>query len=240
MTELQDTVVEVYAEQQANFQATPNVETLLDLYRVLMDALEDHRLAAILDTIRPIQHRVTLIQADATPELLEALARDPHHHVRRVVAQHAAISDEVCFRLGEDSNVEVRLALRKNPHCHPLIRAALLAQEKGDLTLTELLIEMAWDGRRAAMMGDDLLVLIKEWTGLRELAIPYDMTVEQAHLVRDVLQAKLGKGSMPRKPRKKTASKATSSKPAPAKKKATKKKATKKKTTKKKATKKKK
>ena len=37
----------------------------------------------------------------------------------------AAITDEVCFRLGEDADSGVRLSLRKNPHCHPLVRAAL-------------------------------------------------------------------------------------------------------------------
>jgi len=79
------------------------------------------------------------------------------------------------------------------------------------MTLTELLIEMAWQGRRAKMTGADLLELIKEWAGLRELAIPYEMTVEQAHLLLDVLAAKLGQGPMPKKPIK-SASKAPSKK----------------------------
>ncbi|RMG10817.1 MAG: hypothetical protein D6731_16825 [Planctomycetota bacterium] len=189
---------------EKEFLATPNVETLLELYRALDAELKDHLLAAILDKVRPIQHRVTLIQADATPELLEVLARDPHHEVRSVVASHPNISQEVCLRLGEDMNDEVRLALRKNPNCHPLIQAALFVQEKGPLgdpAVAELLIEMSWMARALEYAPEDLVELVEEWTGLRPLQIP-DMTVEQARLLYDVLLAKLGKGKMPRKPRK--------------------------------------
>jgi hypothetical protein len=194
-------------EMESAFLATPSSEGLVALYQALKTDLKELRLASILDQIRPIQHRVTWIQADATAQLLHALARDPHRHVRKVVASHSAIDDEVCFRLSEDQQTEVRLALRKNPKCHPVIRVALLAIEKRNTTLAELLTELCWQAKRADMTAAELMTLISDWTGLDEESL-LQATVEQTNLVLDVLNAKLGKGKMPRKPRKKAKKKA--------------------------------
>jgi hypothetical protein len=187
-------------EQEKAFLATPNGVALIALYKALQADFKDDLLAGILDRIRPIQHRITLIQADASPNILEALARDPHQDVRRVVASHGAITDEVCFRLGEDQNQGVRLTLRKNPNCHPLVRAALLAREENNETINELLLEMSWQARRCELKPEETIELIEEWTGVVEEQLP-NLAVEQAHLVLDVLAAKLGQGTMPRKPR---------------------------------------
>lgn len=188
-------------EMEEAFLATPNAEALVALYQTMLDELKDDLLAGILDKIRPIQHRITLIQADASAEILEALARDPHPDVRQVVAAHPAITDEVCFRLGEDQNPAVRLTLRKNTSCHAVVRGALLAKEENNDTAYELLLEMAWQGRRCALLPEQVVDLIKEWTGVSKYDL-YKLTVEQAHLVLDVLAAMLGQGEMPRKPRK--------------------------------------
>ena len=59
------------------FLAAPGVTALISLYETLMEGGYDDLLPAILDKVRPIQHRVTLIQADAPGKLLEALSRDP-------------------------------------------------------------------------------------------------------------------------------------------------------------------
>lgn len=196
------------------FLATPNGVALVALYQKLLNDLKDDLLAGILDKVRPIQHRITLIQADASHDILEALSRDPHHDVRQVVASHAAITDEVCFRLGEDQHPGVRLALRKNTACNAVVRGALLAKEERNDTAYELLLEMAWQGRRCHFSPDQVVDLIKEWTGVTKYNL-YKLTVDQAHLVLDVLSAKLGQGEMPRKPRKGAK---TSKKAAPAKK----------------------
>ncbi len=117
-----------------------------------------------------------------------------------VVASHPAVTDEVCFRLGEDANAGVRLNLRKNSHCHPLVRAALLAKEDRNHTLTELLLEMSWQARRCDLLPKQTVELIEDWTGVRARSL-YQLEVEQAHLMLDVLAAQLGQGPMPRKPR---------------------------------------
>ncbi len=194
-------------EMESTFLATPSSEGLVALYEALKADLNELRLASILDKIRPIQHRITWVQADASPQLLQALARDPHPHVRQVVAAHAAINDEVCFRLSEDQQVPVRLSLRKNPKCHPIIRGALLATEKRNTTMSELLTEMCWQAKRAELKADELLELVLDWTGIEESELA-DLPLEKANLVLDVLAAKLGKGKMPRKPRKKAKPKA--------------------------------
>ncbi len=188
-------------ELEKDFLAAPNAAGLVTFYDALKEDLQDHLLAGVLEKIRPIQHRITWVQADATPELLQALSRNPHAHVRRVVAEHAAIDNEVCFRLSEDADASVRLALRKNTMCHPIIRGALLAREDRNLTLTELLTEIAWQAMRAAYTPESATTLIEEWTGVKERQL-FSLSVEQANLMYDVFTAKLGKGKMPRKPRK--------------------------------------
>lgn len=189
-------------EMEQAFLASPDGVTLVALYEVLRDELLDSRLAEVLDKIRPIQHRVTLIQADATPLLLEALSRDPHKQVRQVVATHAHINDEVCFRLAEDQEASVRLALRKNGRCHPVIWAALSVRERQpNAPIAELLIEISWQARRAGLDRAALVTLIEEWTE-RDADGLSDLTVEQAHLVLEVLAARLGQGKMPTRPRK--------------------------------------
>jgi len=199
-------------EMESTFLATPSSEGLVALYQALKADFNELQLASILDKIRPIQHRITWIQADASTVLLQALARDPHPHVRKVVAAHAAIDDEVCFRLSEDQQTSVRLALRKNPKCHPVIRGALMAVEKRKTTMSELLTEMCWQAKRAEMKAAELMELVTDWTGVEEAADLADLSLEQANLVLQVLSAKLGKGKMPRKPRKKSKAKAKAKK----------------------------
>jgi dihydropteroate synthase len=73
--------------------------------------------------------------------------------------------------------------------------------------MSELLTEMCWQGKRADMKAAELMELVTDWTGadVEDLA---DLPLEKANLVLDVLSAKLGKGKMPRKPRKKAKPKA--------------------------------
>lgn len=193
-----------FEEHEKAFLASPDGEALISLYKTLAAEGRDDLLAAILDKIRPIQHRITLIQADADPLLLQALCRDPHKSVREVVASHNNIDEEVCFRLGEDMERNVRLALRKNPACHEVIRASLLLREKTseeNRVRADHLLEISWQARRAELDGPKLLKLIKEWTKLTPDEL-VQLTVEQANLLLDVLAAHLGQGKMPRKPRK--------------------------------------
>jgi hypothetical protein len=189
-------------EQQ--FLETPTAEGLQGLYRALLDAGQDDRLAAILDKVRPIQHRVTLVHADSEPFTLEALARDPHVHVRRVVAAHARITEEVAFRLCEDQQPPVRLALRKNPRCHPFLSAAVTIDDgpprDESLATADHMLEVAWQARRAGLSGEQLADLAEEWLGVDREGL-VSITVEQVGLLLQVLSAKLGKGSMPRRPK---------------------------------------
>jgi hypothetical protein len=188
-------------ELEREFLAAPNATALVDFYEQLKEQLQDHLLAGVLEKIRPIQHRITWVQADAPPELLTALARDPHEHVRRVVAAHANINDEVCFRLAEDSSDSVRLALRKNDECHPIIRAALMCREDNDLTRTEILTETAWEAQRAGFTPKAAAELVEDWTGIKERML-FSLDVDQCNLMLEVFTAKAGKGKLPRKPRK--------------------------------------
>jgi hypothetical protein len=253
LSEIELTPFELHEQE---FLGNPDVPGLIKLYEFLLDELQDHALAGVLDKIRPIQHRVTLIQADAPAEVLAALCRDPHREVRSVVATHPQITEEVCFRLCEDPERSVRLALRKNPACHAVIRASLTLREKpGEANRVRALqlLEIAWQARRSKLTPAELVDLIGEWTELDEETYT-EAAAEDIARILAVLDAKLGKGPMPRKPRRKSpAKKRGKSVRAPkasarvkkatkkpvAKKKAAKKKATKKKATKKKATKKK-
>ncbi len=196
----------VAAEQlRKKFHEAPDAAKLVELYAALREEGDDDQIARILDKVRPIQHRVTLVQADASPELLEVLCRDPHPQVRQVVASHANISTEVCLRLCEDQQPDVRLALRKNPHCHPVIQSALLLRERqGDRedASWEQLVEIVWQARRAEVGPGELVELIEDWTQVTRDDLTA-LDVDQANVVLDVLDAKLGKGPMPKKPRKK-------------------------------------
>jgi len=176
----------------------------------------DDLLPPILDKIRPIQHRVTLVQADAPTKLLEALARDPHFDVRRVVAGHASINEEVCFRLCEDQHHKVRLTLRKNDHCHPVLRASLRMREQPgheSRVLAARLVDLSWQGRRAGFKPDKVETLFEEWLSL-EAEDFHTITLAQVEKMTDVMAGHLGTGPMPRKPRKRTNSKSTRTKAA--------------------------
>lgn len=189
---------------ETQFLEAPTEEGLIGLYRALMDAGQDDRLAAILDKVRPIQHRVTLVQADTDPATLEALARDPHVHVRRVVAAHARITEEVAFRLSEDQQGPVRLALRKNPKAHPFLAAAITIEDgpprSEELVSADHLLEAAWQARRAGLTADELMGLAEEWLGVDRDGL-VNLNREQMSLLLQVLAAKLGRGTMPRKPK---------------------------------------
>ena len=206
---MSDTELSPLEQHTQDFLANPDVSGLLELYAFLKEELLDEELAGILDKIRPIQHRVTLIQADATGTLLEALCRDPHRDVRKVVASHANITQEVCFRLSEDPEHVVRLALRKNPHCHPVIQAALILREKrGDerRVKADHLLEISWQARRCKLDTDELMGIFADYVHLDAEDLP-EIELEQANKVLDVLAAHLGDGPMPRKPRKKASKK---------------------------------
>lgn len=170
----------------------------------MLDAGQDDRLAGILDKVRPIQHRVTLVHADSEPFTLEALSRDPHVHVRRVVAAHARITEEAAFRLCEDQQPPVRLALRKNPRCHPFLAAAIEIEDgppRGEEMATgDHMLEVAWQARRAGLSGDQLAELAEEWLEVDREGLPA-LTVEQVSLLLQVLAAKMGRGTMPRRPK---------------------------------------
>lgn len=190
---------------EREFLEAPTPEGLLTLYRALLEQAEDHHLAEVLDKIRPIQHRITLVQADVEPELLEALTRDPHAHVRRVVAAHARITEEVAFRLCEDAQADVRLALRKNPVCPVFIATALAVREKKSsrdkaLAGAEHYLEAAWQARRADLNMQELVELTEEWCGVGAEQLE-SLTLEQASLLLQVLEGKLGIGPMPKKGR---------------------------------------
>lgn len=189
---------------ESQFLEAPTEEGLIELYRALMEAGQDDRLAGILDKVRPIQHRVTLVQADTEPATLEALARDPHVHVRRVVAAHPRITEEVAFRLSEDQQAPVRLALRKNPRAHPFLAAAITIEDgpprSDELASADHLLEVAWQARRAGMTAEELVELAEEWLGVDREGL-VNLTREQIGLLLQVLSAKLGRGTMPRKPR---------------------------------------
>lgn len=192
-----------FEQHEQEFLDAPDVAGLLKLYEFLVEDLKDHELAGVLDKIRPIQHRVTLIQADATAQVLEALCRDPHRDVRSVVATHANISEEVCFRLCEDPESMVRLALRKNPACHPVVHASLVLRERPgeeNRVRSIQLLEIAWQARRAELARVELVALMEEWLEVGPESFQ-DLSDEQIGLVLDVLGAKLGQGAMPRKPR---------------------------------------
>lgn len=171
------------------------------LYRALLAEGKDDQLAGILDRIRPIQHRVTLVQADSDVETLEALARDPHPHVRRVVASHPRISEEVSFRLSEDQDSQVRLALRKNPAAHPFVATAIAVDDapgrSPDLARAEHYLEAAWEARRAKLGAGELMELVEDWLGVESRERLAELTLEQIQLVLDVLAARLGKRPMP-------------------------------------------
>lgn len=192
------------------FLEAPDGEKLVELYAALHAEGNDDQIASILAKVRPIQHRVTLVQADVQAPLLEVLCRDPHPQVRQVVAGHANISTEVCVRLCEDQQSAVRLALRKNPSCHPVIRAALILREREDARW-EQLVELVWEGRRAGVDTAALLALIEEWTGAgpEELS---EMTQDDINLVLDVLDAKVSGGALPKKARKPNGKKKASKK----------------------------
>lgn len=189
---------------EAQFLETPTAEGLQGLYRALLDAGQDDRLAGILDKVRPIQHRVTLVHADSEPFTLEALSRDPHVHVRRVVAAHARITEECAFRLCEDQQPPVRLALRKNPRCHPFLAAAIAIEdgpERGEeMATADHMLEAAWQARRAGLTGEQLAELAEEWLEVDRESLP-GLTVEQISLLLQVLAAKMGRGSLPKKPK---------------------------------------
>ena len=206
MSEIELTPFEVHEQE---FLRNPDVPGLIKLYEFLLDELQDHALAGVLDKIRPIQHRVTLIQADAPPKVLAALCRDPHREVRSVVATHPQITSEVCFRLCEDPERSVRLALRKNPACHAVIRASLLLRERPgeeNRVRSLQLLEVAWQARRCKLTPAQLVELIGDWTELEPEG--YDeATLEEIARILAVLDAKLGNGAMPRKPRRKTSKK---------------------------------
>lgn len=175
------------------------------LYRALLAEGKDDLLAGVLDRIRPIQHRVTLVQADSDVETLEALARDPHSHVRRVVAAHGRISEEVSFRLSEDQDAQVRLTLRKNPACHPFIAAAIAVEDgpgrAPGLARSEHYLEAAWQARRAKLPASTLMEMASDWIGLESREDLLDVTIEQMQVLFDVLKAHQGKGPMPPRPR---------------------------------------
>jgi hypothetical protein len=170
----------------------------------LLETRNDDVLSGILERIRPIQHRVTLVQADADAGTLEALTRDPHAAVRRVVAAHARINEEVAFRLAEDQDPQVRMALRKNPACHPFVAVAIAVEDgptrDPSLAQAEHLREVAWQGRRGGLSGAKLLELAQDWLGLDREQLP-EMTIEQVTLLLEVLAGHLGTGPMPRRPR---------------------------------------
>ncbi|MGE0708493.1 MAG: hypothetical protein AB7N76_21130 [Planctomycetota bacterium] len=221
---MSETELSPLEQHEQEFLATPDAAALVKLHAYLLGELLDERLAGVLDKIRPIQHRVTLIQADASGPLLEALCRDPHKDVRKVVAGHASITEEVCFRLCEDPEHIVRLALRKNAACHPVIRAALVLRERGGdehRIRADHLLEISWQARRAGLAAPALVELFEEWAEAGPDDLP-DLDAERANRVLDVLNAHLGKGSMPKKPRKAAVKKKTTKKKA-AKKKARKK-----------------
>ena len=203
------TLTETTESLEKAFLESPNAERLVEYYEALKAENLDDNLAGVLDKVRPIQHRITLIQADATAPLLEALARDPHVDVRQVVASHPHISEEVCFRLSEDQQPKVRLALRKNPECHPLLAAAIQLEDgpsrsSDTLATSEHLIEASWQARRAGLKAKELLELCDEWLGVGRDTM-HRLTIEQANLLLEVLAGKLGEGPMPRKRPKKKA-----------------------------------
>lgn len=193
-------------ELESAFLENATVEALEALHAHLIEIGQEERLAPVLDKIRPIQHRVTLLQADASGKTLEALARDPHKHVRSVVAAHPNVTAEVCFRLSEDQQGEVRTALRKNPKCHPFIAGAIKVKDgprRGEeLTTSEHLLEIAWEARRAGLTVPELMELSDEWLGAEHDALA-DLPLEDANLLLQVLEAKLGMGRMPSKAKKK-------------------------------------
>ena len=154
------------------------------------------------------------------------------------------------------------MALRKNPACHPVIRASLVLRERpGEENRVRALqlLEIAWQARRCQAHTSrawvDLIERVDRPRGRRPTRRP---APEDVARILAVLDAQLGKGPMPRKPRRKVtpvkkrgksarapkvsarvkATKKTTQKKS-TKKKSTKKKSTKKKATKKKATKKK-
>lgn len=192
-------------ELERAFLNVPDARGLVALYRALLAEGTDDQLAGILDRIRPIQHRVTLVQADSDVETLEALARDPHAHVRRVVASHPRISEEVSFRLSEDQDTQVRLALRKNPAAHPFIAAAIAVGDAHgrapELARAEHYLEAAWQARRSKLGADELMELVEDWIGIEGRDQLLELTLEQVQLLLDVLGAKLGKRPMPPRPR---------------------------------------
>jgi hypothetical protein len=192
-------------EIERNFLNAPDARGLVALYRALLAEGKDDLLAGVLDRIRPIQHRVTLVQADSDVETLEALARDPHSHVRRVVAAHARISEEVSFRLSEDQDPQVRLTLRKNPACHPFIAAAITVEDgpgrAPGLARAEHYLEAAWQARRAKLPAAMLMEMASDWIGLESRDDLLELTIEQMQVLFDVLAAHQGKGPMPSKPR---------------------------------------
>ena len=58
----------VIEQLEKDFLAAPNAAGLVTFYDALKDDLQDHLLAGVLEKIRPIQHRITWVQADATPD----------------------------------------------------------------------------------------------------------------------------------------------------------------------------
>lgn len=183
----------------------PDSRGLVALHRQLLAEGKDDLLAGILERIRPIQHRVTLVQADADAPTLEALTRDPHQHVRRVVAAHPRITEEVAFRLSEDQDTGVRLTLRKNPACHPFVAAAITVedspgQRSPDLARAEHYLEAAWQARRGKLTPAELMEMTEDWLGVGREGL-LDLTIEQITLLLEVLDGHLGKGPMPNRKR---------------------------------------
>ena len=190
-------------EIEQEFISSPTADGLLKVYADLVAQGALSKLPALLDQVRPIQTRITLIQADADPRILEALSLDPNPQVREAVASHSKIGEEVCLRLAEDTRA-VGQALRKNPNCNPVVRAALsnrFSAQENDALRSESLMEIAWQARRCSLSDAETMSLFQQWTGLKakDLATSSE---EDAHLVLEVLEAKLGKGPMPRKRRK--------------------------------------
>ena len=98
--------------------------------------------------------------------------------------------------------------MRKNPDCHPLIRAALINGEgksAAEELKFELLIELAWQARRCGLDTKQTLKILEEWLAKKASRMNAEnlaeMSVEQAKLLLEVLAAKLGEGPMPSKSR---------------------------------------
>jgi hypothetical protein len=96
--------------------------------------------------------------------------------------------------------------LRKNPLCHPVLRASLMLRERKseeERVKADHLLEIAWQARRLEMDSAKLLELLDEWIGLNAERLIH-ITVEQCNLMLEVFDGLLGRGPMPRKQRRKS------------------------------------